>query len=100
MTRTWTPAFKLSGIRKYRVPYGARHSAASNLALAAGWDAGSVSDQMGHSSASFTMSRYRHQFGDASKRRNVPIDEQIREARIEVFGYDFGDELAVRRASA
>jgi hypothetical protein len=68
--------------------------------LAAGWDAGSVSDQLGHSSASFTMTRYQHQFDDAAKRRNVPIEQQIRQVRIEDFGYDFGNELAARRASA
>jgi integrase len=92
----WKTAFALSGIKPYRVPYAARHSAASSLAIA-GWDPGSVTDHLGHSSTASTA-RYRHQFADAAKRRHVPAATQIREARIEVFGYDFGDELAVRRA--
>jgi integrase len=88
LRRVWRPTLTLAGVKRYRVPYAARHSAASNLVLA-GWSARDGADQLGHSSPAFFLTRYASSMRDAAKRRNVPIGQQIREARIEVFGHDF-----------
>lgn len=94
LKRVWQPVLPLAKIRKYRVPYAARHSAASNLALASGWDPNSITDQMGQSVPTFTIMAYTKSFRDGGTRRHLPIEQVIQEARVKVFGQDFSALLA------
>lgn len=74
--RVWVPA---RGATDY-VPYEARHTHAS-LLIRSGMDVMEVQDRMGHASARMTLDHYAHLFRDHRYARDVPIDEQVADAR-------------------
>ncbi len=77
--RVWIPALAAAGETYFR-PYDLRHTCAT-LLIYEGRPVTEVAAHMGHGDPGFTARVYGHVFGDAAKRRRVPIDEAIASAR-------------------
>jgi integrase len=77
--RVWIPALKQAGEPYFR-PYDLRHTCAT-LLIYEGRPVTEVAAHMGHADAGFTARVYGHVFRDAAKRRGVPIETAIANAR-------------------
>jgi integrase len=77
--RVWIPALKRAGEPYFR-PYDLRHTCAT-LLIYEGRPVTEVAAHMGHADAGFTARVYGHVFRDAAKRRRVPIETAIANAR-------------------
>jgi integrase len=77
--RVWIPALAAAGEPYFRL-YDLRHTCAT-LLIYEGRPVTEVAAHMGHADPGFTARVYGHVFGDAAKRRRVPIEQAIARAR-------------------
>lgn len=77
--RTWIPALAAAGLEYFR-PYDLRHTCAT-LLIYEGRTINEVAEHLGHADPAFTARVYAHVYRDARKRRRVPIEQAIRDAR-------------------
>jgi integrase len=77
--RVWIPALVTAGESYFR-PYDLRHTCAT-LLIYEGRPVTEVAAHMGHADPGFTARVYGHVFADAAKRRRVPIEAAIVNAR-------------------
>jgi Phage integrase family len=77
--RVWIPALVTAGEAYFR-PYDLRHTCAT-LLIYEGRPFTEVAAHMGHADPGFTARVYGHVFADAAKRRRVPIEAAIVNAR-------------------